>query len=165
MQTPPYPVSINNVDTLKKNNVSPAKIGEFSVKTGATGATTIQLRANSMSSSVGKGYADYLADALKQELVLAKKLDPSSNFEISGVLLGTDVDTAMGTASGYIEARFIVKQDGAVKFDKVKRGEHKWESSFVGAIAIPTAQQNYPVIVQNLLAALYSDADFQKALK
>jgi hypothetical protein len=73
--------------------------------------------------------------------------------------------TRAGTASGYIEARFVVKKDGQVTFDKTKRGSASWESSFVGAIAIPAAQSSYPLIVQDLLAKLYGDTDFQTALK
>lgn len=165
VRAPAYSVSINNVEALKRADLRQAKVGEFSVKSGAPGATSIQLRANHMSSSVGSNYADYLADAMRKELDLAKKLDPKANFEISGVLLQTDVDAAMGTGSGYMEAQFVVKQDGVVKFDKVKRGEHHWDSSFAAAVAVPAAQQNYPMVVQNLLSALYSDADFQKALK
>jgi hypothetical protein len=40
-----------------------------------------------------------------------------------------------------------------------------WDSSFVGAIAIPRAQQQYPMIVQKLLATLWGDAKFLDSLK
>jgi hypothetical protein len=35
----------------------------------------------------------------------------------------------------------------------------------MGNIAIPRAQQNYPVVIQRLLSALYADPDFLAALK
>lgn len=165
VKAPPYQGSINNIQVLQRAQVSSARLGEFTVKAGATGATEISLRGNPMTSPVGDSFAAYLADGLKQELDLAKRLDPKSSFEISGTMLGTDIDTAVGTASGYLEARFVVKQDGVIRFDKVKRGESSWESSFVGAVAIPKAMQSYPVIVQSVLSALYSDSDFQNSLK
>jgi len=165
MTAPPYQPSIDNVQLLQRAKVGPANLGEFTVKPDAVGATEIKVRANTMASPVGTSFAAYLGNALKQELEMANLLDPRSTREVSGTLLATDIDTAMGTASGYAEARFVVKQNGQVRFDKVKRGEHQWESSFAGAVAIPAAQLNYPVVLQHLLAALYSDVDFQNSLK
>lgn len=119
-----------------------------------------------MESSVGTDYAAYLADALQKELKLAGKLDPSSKLEISGQLLKNDISAAgIITNSGEIEARFVVKNDGVQRYDQVKRAELSWDSSLLGAIAIPRAQQQYPVIVQKLLALLWGDASFQEALK
>jgi hypothetical protein len=51
------------------------------------------------------------------------------------------------------------------KYYKVKSIHDEWDSSFVGAIAIPRATERYPVMVQKLLAALYADAAFTQALK
>lgn len=164
-KAPPYDVSVDNVNVLKRGGTAPVRVGSFSVKAGAKGAESISLRGNGMSSPVGADYAAYIADALKQELTLAKRLDANANLEISGALINTDIDTAMGTASGYAEARFVVTKDGQVRYDKTKRGDASWDSSFMGNIAIPAAQRNYPVIVQHLLSSLYSDTDFQNALK
>lgn len=165
MKAPPYQPSIDNIQILQRAKVRPASLGEFTVQTEARGGAAIKVRANTMTSPVGTNFAAYLGNALKQELEMANLVDPRANLAISGTLLGSDIDTAVGTASGYVEARFVVKQDGQVRFDKVKRGEHQWESSFAGAVAIPAAQINYPVILQHLLASLYRDPDFQASLK
>lgn len=165
IQAPPYNASIDNVSALKQGGQSTVRLGGFDVTSGAKGATSIGLRGSSMTSPVGGNYAAYLADALKQELQMAKRFDPAATLEISGVLLGTDIDPAIGTGTGFIEARIVVKKDGQIRYEKTKRGDAQWESSFVGAVAIPEAQKNYPVLVQRLLSALYSDADFQNALK
>ena len=66
---------------------------------------------------------------------------------------------------GQIEARFTVKRAGQVKYDKVQKIEKTWESSFVGAVAIPLAANNYPVMVQQLLKNLFSDPEFISAVK
>ncbi|MFT3859253.1 MAG: hypothetical protein QM742_17695 [Aquabacterium sp.] len=165
MQSPPYDVSVNNISALKKSAMTPTKVGAFQFNAGAPGALGISMRGSTMSSSVGQDYAAYLGEALRQELDMAKKLNPQSVYEISGTVLGTDIDAAIGTASGYMEARFVVKKDGSVRFDKVKRSDRKWESSFAAAVALPEAQRNYPLIVQDLLSGLYADTDFQNALK
>lgn len=162
---PPYQASIDNVQTLQRAGSSKVKLGSFTAKAGAVGAQSITLRAMSMTSPVGADFGAYLGEAVKQELTLAKRLDPASAIEVSGVLLGNDIDTAMGTASGYAEAQFVVSKDGQVRFSKTKRGEQSWESSFVGAIAIPKAQQSYALIVQQLLTSLYKDPEFTEALK
>lgn len=165
LKAPPYEASISNVSTLKRSTQTPVRLGEFDVAANAQGATAIGIRGGTMNSPTGASYAAYLAEALKTELEMAKRLNPSSSLEVMGTLLGTDIDAGMSTGKGYIEARFVVKKDGSVKFDKSKRGEATWESSFVGAIAVPAAQKNYPQVVQNLLADLYADQDFQNALK
>lgn len=165
MKAPPYNASIDNVSALKRAGQSTVRLGGFDVTSGAKGATSISLRGSQMSSPVGGNYAAYLADALKQELQMAKRFDPTATVEISGVLIGTDIDAAIGTGTGFIEARILVKKDGQVRYEKTKRGDAHWDSSFVGAVAIPEAQKNYPVIVQRLLGALFSDVDFQNALK
>jgi hypothetical protein len=166
MKAPPYQPSIDNVSMLKRGGSAPVRLGDFVVKSAdPKGGREISLRGSSMTSPVGADYAAYVAEALQQELEMAKRFNPSAALEVSGTLLGTDIDTAMDTASGHVEARFVVKKDGQVRYDKTQRGSYAWESSFIGAVAIPAAQRNYPVLVQHLLASLYSDIDFQNALK
>ena len=164
-QAPPYPMSIDNVEALKRFPSSMA-VGAFTVQANTIGAATVGLRGSSMVSPVGDNYASYLADALRRELMLAGKLDPNSKLEISGVLIKNDIAAGgSSTNSGEIEARFIVKREGLQRFAKVKRAEMIWESSFAGGIAVPKAVRQYPLIVQKLLAELLADADFQSAVK
>ena len=164
---PNYAPSIDNVETLKQIQGAPAvKTGAIAVTAGMPGAASLQLRANTMTSPVGKNYGDYIAAALRQELELAKLYNPQSGVEISGTLLKNNIDAGgISTNAGQIEARFVVTANGQVRFDKVKRIEKKWESSFVGAVAIPLAANNYPLMVQSLVAALVTDPDFVKAIR
>lgn len=164
---PNYAPSIDNVETLKKIQGAPAvKTGTIAVTAGMPGAASLQLRANTMTSPVGKNYGDYIAAALRQELELAKLYNPQSGVEISGTLLKNNIDAGgISTNAGQIEARFVVTANGQVRFDKVKRIEKKWESSFAGAVAIPLAANNYPLMVQSLVAALVTDPDFVKAIR
>lgn len=162
---PNYRPSLDNVERIKAT-AGPVALGAFSVAAGATGATSIGLRGSSMVSPVGADYAAYLGDALRQELQLAGRLDPSSGTEISGVLLKNDIAAGgMATNSGELEARIAVRNAGQVRLEKTYRAELHWESSFLGAIAIPKAQQQYPVLVQTLLRQMFSDATFLDALK
>ncbi|WP_457282484.1 hypothetical protein [Polaromonas sp. P5_D5] len=164
---PNYAPSIDNVETLKKMDGARAvKTGVISVAPDLQGGASLSLRANTMTSPVGKNYGDYIAAALRQELELAKLYNPQSGVEISGTLLKNNIDAGgMSTNAGQIEARFVVTANGQVRFDKVKRIERKWESSFAGAVAIPLAANNYPLMVQSLVASLVTDPDFVKAIR
>lgn len=163
LQAPRYQPSLDNLEVVKKVP-APLALGTFSVQAG-TGAS-IGLRGSSMVSPVGTDYAAYLADALRQELTLAGKLDPNSKIEVSGLLLKNDIAAGgVSTNSGEVEARIVVRNGGVQRYDKVRRAELSWESSFVGAVAIPKAQQQYPLIVQKLLSSIWTDPDFQAAIK
>lgn len=164
LQAPRYQPSLDNLEVVKKFP-SPLMLGTFSVQPGA-GAASIGLRGGSMVSPVGADYAAYLGDALRQELLLAGKLDAQSKIEVSGMLLKNDIAAGgIVTNSGEIEARIVVRNAGVQRYDKVKRAEATWESSFAGAVAVPKAQQQYPLIVQQLLSRIWTDADFQAAIK
>lgn len=165
-QAPSYQASIDNVERLQRAGVKAMQIGPIAAAPDLSTATSISLRGNAMASPVGSGYADYLAAALRQELELARLLDPKSSIEVTAVLLKNDIAAAgISTNSGEVEARFTVRRDGAMRYDAVKRAVLSWDSSFAGAVAIPLAVQNYPRIVQRLLGDLFSDSDFIAACK
>jgi hypothetical protein len=163
---PHYAPSIDNVEALKKADVRPARTGTIALAPDLKTGQSLAIRANTMVSGVGGNYGDYLGAALRQELDMAKLYDPNAGTEISGTLLRNEINAGgFSTNNGTIAARFIVKRGDAVRFDKVKEVTHQWESSLVGAIAIPRAANSYPVMVQMLLGQLLGDADFHNALR
>jgi len=164
---PNYAPSIDNVEALKKIGIGTmVKTGAIGVTPGMPGANAMTLRANTMTSPVGSNYGDYLAAALRQELELAKLYNPQAGVEISGTLIKNNIDAGgISTNAGQIEARFVVTANGQVRFDKVKRIERQWESSFAAAVAIPLAANNYPLMVQSLVSSLVTDPDFVKVIR
>jgi hypothetical protein len=163
---PNYSPSIDNVELLKAAKIPASKLGKITVKADMPGSRSIALRAASIGSPVGIDFGDYLAYALRQELELAKLYDSNASAEISGTLLRNNIDAGgLATNSGQMQARFVVKRGGAVVFDKTKQIEHRWESAFAGAVAIPLAANNYVVMVQKLISSLVSDSDFAQALR
>lgn len=144
----------------------PARVGSVTKQADANSdVDSLTIRGGSYLSPYGS-YTAYLAEALKQELDDARLLDPQSQIEVSAVLLKNLLDASgFSTGVAEIEARFIVRNADTIKFDKVKIARHTWESSFAGAIAIPKAQQNYPVVVQKLVGQLFADPEFISALK
>jgi hypothetical protein len=163
---PNYSPSIDNVEALKKSGAVALKTGVIGVTPGMQGASAITLRASTMTSPVGANFGDYLSAALRQELELAKLYNPQSGVEISGTLITNNIDAGgITTNEGQLEARFVVTSAGQMKFNKIKRIDRKWESSFAGGVAIPLAASNYPIMVQSLLTTLVSDPDFIKAIR
>jgi hypothetical protein len=63
-----------------------------------------------------------------------------------------------------LQARFVVKRADAVKYDRVLEVNSEWESSFMGAVAIPAAVQNYQLMYRKLVGQLFDDPNFRKAL-
>jgi hypothetical protein len=161
-----YAPSVDNLEAIKKALPKPANVGSFVTLPGMPQGTALSVRGNPMSSPVPPDYAAYLADALRRELTLAGRFDAKSTVEISGTLLKNDIAAGgFSTNSGEIEARFVVKLDGVERFQAVKRAQASWESSFVGAIAVPKAQQEYALLVQKLISLLLADAQFVAALR
>lgn len=163
---PNYTPSVDNVERLKKTASSEVKVGTFATKPGMQSADAIALRASSMVSPVGKNYGDYLSAALRSELELAKLHAPNSPVEVSGTLLHNNINAGgIQTNDGQLEAQFVVKKGEEVRYDKVKKITRQWEGAFAGAVAIPQAANNYPLMVQDLLGALFADPDFIASLK
>lgn len=166
LMAPPYTASIDNVQRLKDAGDIGAKVGRFDSSPDRANANPISLRGSSLSSPYNDSYAVYLAEAIKQELALAGKLKPDTDIEISGLLMKNDLDASgFAVASGDMEARFVVKKMGETRYSQVKTVHREWESSFLGSIAIPRAQEEYPRLVQQLLQLLFADNEFLQALK
>ncbi len=161
---PNYSTSPESTQGLQAAKVQPVKVGDFTAEKGVSN-TSITLRASTMEPAQGT-YSKYLADAIKNELDLVKLYSPGSTTEISGVLTKNDMNTGLAvTGEGVIEAKFIVRRDGVVRFDKTKQANIEWDTNYFGAIAIPRAQREYARLVQTLVAKLFSDPDFVTALK
>lgn len=165
LPAPHYTGSIENVQRLKSETFS-AKVGRFEAPVTKTAPNPISLRASPFVSPYENSFGSYLAEALRAELKLAGRLSADSEIAITGTVLRNDMDVSgFSVASGDIEARFVVKKGEELRYDQVKSAHHEWESAFAGAIAIPQAVNEYPRMIQKLLAKLYADSAFLSALR
>jgi hypothetical protein len=166
MMAPRYSASISNVQQIKDAEMQKVKVGTFTSTPGKGNENPISMRGSSMASPYDSSYAKYLEEALRQDLELAGKLAADAQIEISGALQKNNINVAgFSKGTGDMEARFVVKRAGETTYDQVKTIHDVWDSSLVAAVAIPRAQARYPVIVQMLLAELYADPAFVRALK
>lgn len=165
---PPYAPIPMNLVRLREAGLEPMRIGEFKAAdpTKADALNHLSIRGGSYTSPYQGSYVEYLKQALTLELKAANLLDPASTVVLAGFLVANDLDASgFSTASARMEARFQVTRAGQVTFDKVLSAKFDWDSNFIGGIAIPRARQNYPVVVQQLLANLFADPDFNGALR
>jgi hypothetical protein len=109
-------------------------------------------------------FSNDLRNVLVANLKAAGLYDESSDAVITGQLTDSQVDAAMGTGTGRLAARFIVTRGGRKAFDKEVVADAKWESSFIGAVAIPMAMQQYGGLYQALAGKLFADPEFRAAL-
>lgn len=158
--------TIENTVKLRNVPLAPAAVSEFALAQGKPAAKdkSVSMRGTSLVSPVGGSLSKYLEETLRKELQAANLLDASSGTQISGFLVDSDVDAAIGTGTGYLTARFLVKKTDGIAYDRELSTKLEWESSFMGAIAIPTAAQNYAFLYKKLVGTLFDDPDFRQAL-
>ncbi|AWB68175.1 hypothetical protein C2869_17915 [Saccharobesus litoralis] len=160
---PQYAPQVENVNSLKESATKDLKTGDFTIQKKQN---SISLRGTSLKSPNEDSYAVYLQKAITSELNKAKLLNPLSPRVITANIVENDLDaTGFSEGEGEMEVAFKIEEHGKVIFNKNIKAKITWPSSFIGAVAIPNAQQSYPKLVKQLLANLYVDQDFVKALK
>lgn len=163
---PNYSPSVENVQNLRDSGISSVRSVKIEADAKAANNEGITLRGANMVSPVDGKYSAYVEDAMRAELRTARLLDEKSDIEISGVLMQNDVSVGSITeGTAQMEGRILVKRKGQPRYDQTKAVKFTFESSFVGAIAIPNGVKAYPELVRKFLAAIYADPEFIKALK
>jgi hypothetical protein len=159
---PKYQPAIANTELLIKQNAKLA-VGEFNASPGVQNHS-LSVRGSILNGGSDGTFSTYLRDSLITELQTASRFDEGSSLRITGTLTQNELSTGVKTGSTKIGADFTMTRNGSVCFEKSLVASHEWESSFMGAIAIPAAINNYPTGVQTLLGMLFADPDFIAAL-
>ena len=154
------------VEKLRSANLAPAATGRFALAAGKPEDMDkfISLRGVNSLQPAGGSFSQQLKDTLIAELTAAGLHDPASKHVIEAELTDNQADPAIGTGTGRLAAKFRVVRAGVPAFDKEFAVDAKWESSFIGAIAIPTAAREYSALYKALVAKLLEDGDFKAAL-
>ena len=160
---PTYQASIDNTTTLAKL-ARPLSVGAFSAASGVENKS-LDIRGSQLHGGTDGTYATYLRDAVIAEFKTANDYTESGNTRLSGVLTRNELATNIGTGKCTVGAEFSLSRDGQVLYKKTLLAEHEWKSSFIGAIAIPAAINNYSTTVQQLLGKLFSDPEFNAAMQ
>lgn len=154
------------LEKLRTAGLRPAAVDAFALAPGldpALDRTLPGLRGNTLAPAKGS-WARLLRDTLEIELSAAGLYDPASSSVIAGELIESGVDAAIGTGTARLAARFTVTRGGEQVYERALDVEARWSSSFVGAIAIPEAINQYGALYKALVAKLIDDPDFRRAL-
>jgi len=158
--------SIEDVQAIRGAQLPPVAVGDFSLASGVDPAidTSVGIRATSLKSPIDGSFTQYLRQTLIAELRAAGLLEQTSPTMIQGVLADRQVDAGMGTGSGKLTARFTVKKRGTSVYDREFTATSTWDSSFIGAVAIPAAINEFTLLFRKLVAMLLADPEFRKAM-
>lgn len=161
---PPYSASVANADVTGKL-AAPIAVGRFQFDKGREAElNSIGARASTFTSPINGSYADYFADAATKELKAAGKFDAASPRVLTGVLVKNYLTAAgMQVNESDLQVRFRLAQGGNTLYEKLVQAQSQWESSFLGAIAIPRALDNYIATIQKLMGNLFADPEFVRA--
>ena len=160
----PPQASIEATAKMRSANMAPAAVGTFKIDAGKADMDKgTSIRGNALGAS-GGSFAQHLRETLKVEMQSAGLLDPASTTIISGTLTNSEVHGDIGTGTAKLAARFVVTRANAVQYDRELKVDDSWESSFIGATAIPMAARHYEGLYRKLIGNLLDDADFRTAV-
>lgn len=155
--------AMDTLVALRESGITPLAVGEFKLASGLSPDLDKRQssRGNPIYPPAGSTFSGYLRDSLIADLKAAGKFDASSPLSVQGQLTENRLSTGVSTAEVVIGANFQVMRGGAVVFQKQIVQDDKWDSSFLGAIAIPQAMDHYGQAYNTLLSKLYADTDFR----
>lgn len=167
-EVPPAPASIAAVDGIGASGIPPTAVGEFRLAPGlAHGLDTGVGIRGGVIKPAGGTFSHYLRDTLQAQLTAAGRFDAKAPLSISGEITRSSASSGVGENSGLgiLGATFVVKRGDAEVFHKEFAAEAHWNSSFIGAVAFPEAEQGYMGLYTDILVQLFRDPDFRKAVR
>ena len=159
--------SLPTIRALRDGDLPALKVADFSLAPGMSQSSysSVTIRSVVLSPPGGGDLAAYLQHTLEADLRAGGKLDDKSALGVSGILTKSDVSSAIGTGSGSLAAKFSLRKADKVVFEKDFSVSDQWDSSFIGAEAIPDAMNHYTALYDKLVQKLLTDTDFEAAAK
>ena len=157
--------ALDTLVALRESGIAALSVGEFKLGSGLSPDLDKHQssRGNPIYPPAGSTFSGYLRDSLISDLKAAGKFDPASPWTVQAQLTENNLSTGMSSGELALGANFQVIRSGSVVFEKHILQSDSWDSSFVGAIAIPQAMNHYGQAYNSLLSKLYADADFRAA--
>lgn len=156
---------MQSMNALRASILPAMQVGEFALAPGkpANMDKSVTMRSVVMNSPDGDSFAQYLGKTVEADLRAAGKFDAKSPFVIKGFLTDSQVDAGIGTGNASLAATFSVSKNDHVIFQKDLTASSQWDSSFIGAVAIPEATKQYSALYEKLASELFADKDFVTA--
>ena len=162
---PNYSPDYSAVDSLKRAQLLKSAVGKAQPDDPDAPVNGIKLRGANLRASDGT-FAAYLGRAITTDLRDADLYDPNASRRIDVVLLRNDINIAgFSDGTGEITADLTLSDGGRTLLRKTYTASTRFESNFMGAIAIPKGQTEYPNLVRALLSTIYRDPAFVRAMQ
>jgi hypothetical protein len=162
---PSYSPDYAAVDSLKHSKLDKAALGKVQPDDAKAKVNQISLRGANLTAG-DVTFAGYLERAMKNDLQEAGMYDSNAARRIDIVLLQNDMDVSgFSEGVGRIEIELSITTSGTTVLRKKYATSIKFESSFIGAVAIPKGQTEYPNLVRALLSVIYRDQAFSQAMR
>jgi hypothetical protein len=163
--SPVAPVNdVRIIERIAASELPSVKVGVFAP--GPRLRTDASINSRPLDATPPGGFAGYLKTSLTAELEAAGKLDVASDLEVTGFLVEADLKSSSTTvAHAALAARFVLKRDGAVVYDKVLRVTDVWKSTIVSEAAVPRALSHAYALHGKLARTLLQDPAFIAAAK
>jgi len=158
--------SLQTLEALRASDFPAMAVGSFTLAPGLPASLdrSASIRAVSLSSPEDGSFAKYLGKVLETDLRLSGKLDPNADTVLSGLLTASSVDSESDKGRATLGAKFSLLRAGKRVFEKTLKVDATWDSTFIGAVAIPDAINNYTALYDKLALSLLTDADFKAAV-
>lgn len=162
---PPYSADYQTLDQLRKQPLEKISVGAFQPRNLDAPVNRISLRAATLAGPKGT-FAQYLEDALIQDMQEIAVFAAGAGTRIDATILKNDIDiSGFSTGTGRMDVELTVTRNAKTQLNKTYSAMSTFNSSFIGAVAIPKGQSEYGTLVRALLSAVYADPQFINALK
>jgi len=160
-----HQVTLEAVQALRADGVPTMRVGTFALAPGRNASMDkgVIIRSVNLTSPDGGSFAVYLAKALETDLRAAGKFDENSPLVVQGLLTDSNVNAGISAGDAVLGARFSLLRSGNAIFEKEITVRSNWDSSFIGAYAIPEAMHQYSALYDKLVLQFLTDADFRRA--
>jgi len=156
--------TMQTLQIMRGSDLAPMKVGKFTAAPGLKGGdSSVTIRSVVLAAPDGS-LATYLQKQVEADLRAAGKLDPESSLELDGELTQSDANS-MNAGNAVLAAKFVLHKADAAVFEKEISVDAQWDTSFVGAVAIPEAMNQYTALYDKLVAKLMSDPGFISAAR
>ena len=166
---PPVPVpppSIRTVEAIRRTTLPPLAVGAFVPAPALRDTSDRSLGSRGgLIRPEGKSFAAYLGETIVTQLKVAGRFDPQSNLSISGTLTRNQLATGVEHGRATIEAEIVVRRSGSEIFRRTIMVSAEWPGNFIGAVAVPIAEQHYSGLYPQLAEQLLTNPEFLAAVR
>jgi hypothetical protein len=149
--------------TLRHGLGKAVATGNFGLASPSVGAA-INIRGSTMHPPKGQSFADVLEQAIAAQLRAAGRFDATAPIRITGLLTGSRAGEDLAHGHATLVADIVVMRGGTRLFARRYDVVTSWDSSFLGAIAIPEAFRQYNALYDQLSRKILSDPDLIAAV-